>query len=163
MSALRKGNIGGRLIAYLSDHEDVRVLPEKPAENRVEGHAYLVVRLDLADARYTVLDGILDRDDLPVGAIQLVQDGAQGRGLAAPRRSGDQDEAMREAHERAEVMDEWLIEAEPPQIPAFRVPVEEAQYDRLAMDRRDDGDAKLHGPVADHRVHLSIPGEDDAR
>ena len=55
----------GLAVADLAHEHDVGVLAEDRAQRRGEREPGLRVRLDLVDVGEAVLDGILDRDDVP--------------------------------------------------------------------------------------------------
>ena len=63
------GDAGGLLVADLADHDDVGVLPQQAAQGRGEGHADLLVHLDLVDDGQVVLDRVLDGGDVQLVAV----------------------------------------------------------------------------------------------
>ena len=89
-----EGDLGRLAVADLAHHDDVGVLAQDGAQSAGKGDAGALLDLHLVDPGHLVLDGILDGDDVGVGAMDLAQDGVQGRGLARARGAGDQDEAL---------------------------------------------------------------------
>ena len=101
MAGLRDLEAGfdGLKIAHLADQHDVGILSQAGAQ-RVGEAVGVRVDLPLIDdaglVAVEVLDRVLDGHDVLVAlAIDLVDHRREARGLAGPRRSGDQDQAAR--------------------------------------------------------------------
>jgi len=62
------GDLGRLRVADLADHDLVGVMTEDGPQPAGEGQALLLVDRDLGDAVDLVLDGVLDGDDLVLGA-----------------------------------------------------------------------------------------------
>ncbi|MPM04586.1 hypothetical protein SDC9_50864 [bioreactor metagenome] len=99
VSGLRRGegDVDGFRVPHLAHHDDVRVLPEGGAQSGGEGPG---VPSDLAlvhEARFVpvkILDGVLDGDDVTAaGAVDDVDHGGEGCGLAAAGGPGGQNQA----------------------------------------------------------------------
>lgn len=92
------GGVDGFGIAHLADHDDVGVLAEDGAEGlAVVGE--VGAQLALVDEGLGVaedeLDGVLDGDDVLVGAAcQVADHGGQGGGFAAAGLAADNDDAL---------------------------------------------------------------------
>ena len=86
------------LVADLTDHDDVGVLPQDVTQGvreRVSVMADLALVDQAAVVAMEVLDRILDRDDLACHEmVQVVDHRGHGRGLARPRGTRDQEQAM---------------------------------------------------------------------
>ena len=67
------GDPGGLHVADLADQDDVRVLAQDRAQAAGEGDAGLLVDLDLVDRRDPVLDRVLDRHHVALGAVDLAR------------------------------------------------------------------------------------------
>ena len=65
-----------------------------------EGEAGLQVHLELVDARELVLDRVLDRDDVALRLVDLVESRVERRGLARARRARDEHRAVGAAERR---------------------------------------------------------------
>ncbi len=70
-------------IADLTDHDDVRILAEKGAHRRSERESDLCVDVYLVNAREVDFSRVLRRGDICVLAVEDVETGVQGDGLAA--------------------------------------------------------------------------------
>jgi len=67
------GDLGRLVVADLADEDDVGRLPQHGADDAGEVQADLVLHLHLVDPGQVILDGVLGRDDLAVGPVQLVE------------------------------------------------------------------------------------------
>jgi hypothetical protein len=97
------GDAHGFRVAHFADNDDIGSLPKSGAEG---GRKVGRVRpdFDLLDHRAQVvmliLDGIFDHDDVAgFAAIDIVDQGSEGRGFAGTGRATDQDEATWETRE----------------------------------------------------------------
>ena len=75
----------GLAVADLADHDHVGVRAEDRAQPGGEGEAGLAVDADLVDALEAVLDRVLDRDDVALDGVDLVQRRVERRRLARAR------------------------------------------------------------------------------
>src|SRR5207245_8015214 len=67
-------------------------LPQDRAQRRRQREARLLLRLHLYDPRYAVFDRVLDGHDVHALALDLVNAGVEGGGLARAGRARDQDD-----------------------------------------------------------------------
>src|SRR5207253_2811202 len=67
------GNIGGLVVSNFTHHHDVRVLTQNRTQGGSEIETDIVAHGHLIDAGQFVLDRVLDRDDIVLRAVQLVQ------------------------------------------------------------------------------------------
>ena len=79
-----------------------RIIERRPLAKRQAG---LVVDLDLGDALELVLDRVLDRDDVLLGRVELVQRGVERRRLARAGRAGDEHGAVGLAERLGEALE----------------------------------------------------------
>src|SRR5216684_1902497 len=84
------GRVERLAVANLTDHDDIRILPENRAQPFGEGKARLVVRLSLIGTRDRVLDRVLDGDDVSSSLYQCGQRRIERRTLSAARWTGDE-------------------------------------------------------------------------
>ena len=63
------GDVGRLEVTNLTDHDDIRCLPQDRSKRRRERHADLGIDLHLVDAAHLVFDRIFDRDDLWSGLL----------------------------------------------------------------------------------------------
>ena len=88
-------DLGRLLVAHLADEDHVGVLAQDRPQHAGERQAGLRVDLDLVDARQLVLDRVLDRDDVDLGAVVLGEQRVERRALARPGRPRHEDHALR--------------------------------------------------------------------
>ena len=89
------GDLGGLVVANLTDHHDVGVAPQDRAQAGGERQARLDVDLHLVDALQAVLDRVLDGDDVLARLVELVERAVEARRLTRTGRAGDDDGAVR--------------------------------------------------------------------
>ena len=136
-------HLGRFRVAHLADEDHVGRLAEHGTDDAGEVEADVVADLDLVDPGEVVLDRILGRDDLRVGAVELVERGVERRRLAGARRAGDEDDAVGAADECLEIAEVVLGEAELADADADVVLVENPHDDRLAVIRGQNADAEI--------------------
>src|SRR2546427_65921 len=98
--------------AVVADEDHVRVLADDVPEPGGEREPDLRLHGDLVDALELIFDRILDRDDLSVGQVDLVERPVERRRLAGARRPGDEHDTVRALDERLEVPERARREAE---------------------------------------------------
>ena len=167
---------GGLGIADLAHEDDVRVLAQDRAERRREGHALLGLHLDLRDAGQFELDRVLDRHDVDVGTVDLLQRGVQRGRLARARGAGHDHDAVAVRQQALEALELRRQQADlRERHRALRV--EDADDALLGAARRDRGDAQVEGasvhddarapvlrtqPVGDVELRHDLDARDDA-
>src|SRR5262249_58067688 len=81
-------------IPDLADHDHVGIRSEhRPQPNR-KGEPGLAVHPDLVDPVQLVLDGVLDRDDVLVDLVELLESRVERCRLTGTGRTGDEDGAV---------------------------------------------------------------------
>src|SRR5581483_5682992 len=130
-------------VADLSNHDDVGVLADDRAEAVREGEPDRRLHVDLVHAEELVLDRILDRDDLLVGRVDLVERTVERRRLAAAGGARDEHHAVRLVDEPVELAERVRREAERVQVHDDARAVEDTEDDALAVERRQRGDAEV--------------------
>ncbi len=88
---------GGLQIPNLSDHDNVRRLPQDGAKRGRKSHPDVGVHLHLVDSSHLILDRFFDRDDLPIGFVQVVEAGVEGARFSGPGRSRHEQDTVRQA------------------------------------------------------------------
>src|SRR6266700_3455303 len=143
------GDLRRLLVSDLADHDDVGVLAENRAQRAREVEADLALHLHLLDAGLTILDGVLDGDDILAGRLDELERGVEGGGLAAARGNGDEHHAPGTPHALQEHLELLLLEAEVLDAVALhhRRFLEEPEHDLLAIEGGEGGDAEDHGEV----------------
>ena len=121
------------LVADLADQDDIGVLAEDRSHAVGEIEAHGVVDRSLADLHHRILDRILEGHDIDPFGVQVTEQGVQGRGLAAARRAGDEDQTLRPGHHDPEDMQHLFVESEPLHGDQPLLSIEDAQDDVLAM------------------------------
>src|SRR5439155_14208337 len=82
-------------VANFSDHDLVGIMAENRAKAARERQPFLFVDWNLGDAVDLIFDGIFDREDLVLLIFDLHQSAIQRGCLAAARRTGNQNHAVR--------------------------------------------------------------------
>ena len=137
-------------ISNLTDHDDVRILPQERLQRRGEGHADLVAHQDLIDAEHVVLDGIFRRHDVDVDQIDLRQRRVKRRRFAGAGWAGDEHHAVWVHHRFHQVLLGAGLDAELLEIERQVALIENSQHDLLAEQRRQ----RRHAIVDDLRADL---------
>ena len=75
------GDPAGLEVPDLTDHDDVRILPEESSESGSEGHPDLGAHLHLVDAVQVVLDRIFGRHDIDFVRVDAAESAVQSRSL----------------------------------------------------------------------------------
>ena len=88
-----KSDLGRLLVAHLANEEHVWIRAENRAQAARERQAGARVHLDLIEPVDAVLDGILDRRQLPVRRVEQLEAGEEGRRLAGACGPDDDDGA----------------------------------------------------------------------
>src|SRR2546427_9920355 len=94
-TTLFRSDLGRFEVADLADEDHVGVLAHDVAQTGREREPDLRLHGDLVHALQLVLDGVLDRDDLAVRRVDLVEGAVERGGLAGARRPGDEDDPVR--------------------------------------------------------------------
>src|SRR5215207_11255459 len=105
-------DLGRVLVAYLAYHHDVGVGAQDVSQTGGEGQADLGVDLHLVEARYLVLDRVLDGYDVLLRRVQLFEGGVERRGLARAGRPRYQGGPVRPAEHSLETLVVPLLEAQ---------------------------------------------------
>ena len=88
-------DLRGFEVAHLSDHDDIWVLPQERAQGSRECQPRLFVDLHLRNARQLILDRVLNRDNILLDRVDLVQHRVQRRRLARAGRPSRQKHSVR--------------------------------------------------------------------
>ena len=88
------GDLRGLGVADFADEDLVGIVAEDGAQAAGEGEALLLVDGNLRDAADLVLDRVFDGDDLVFFALDLVERGVEGGGLAGAGGAGDEHHAV---------------------------------------------------------------------
>ena len=87
------GDLRGFLITDFSDHDDVRILPQKRAQRRGKIKADFLINVYLDDSGKIVLDRIFGGHDFHVRGIDRIDRGIECGGFSGTRRAADEDQA----------------------------------------------------------------------
>jgi hypothetical protein len=86
VSEALNGDLRGFQVARFADHDAVRVLPEKGAQDARERQADVLVHGDLDDALHIVLHRVFRREHLRVDRVYFVKRRVKRGGLAGAGR-----------------------------------------------------------------------------
>ena len=143
-------------VAHFADHDDVGIETQERAQGAREAQPDFAVDLDLVDALDLVFDGILNGDDLAPRIIENAQHRGERGGLAAASGAGHDDHAVRVLDLLAHLGEIRWREAETIDVRSLRVGAQEADGDRLTMDRRHCGDANVMLALGDPQPGAAI-------
>ena len=102
------GDVGRFVVTNFTDHHDVRVLTEDGAERGSEIEPDFVAHRDLVDAGQLVLDRVLDRHDVVLRVVQLLEHGVERGRLAGTGRAGDENHSVRRVDRLLEFVERVL-------------------------------------------------------
>ena len=100
------GDRRGLLVADLTDHDHVGVLPQNRPQGGGEGLAGLGVDLHLGDVVQVVFDRVLDRDDVSLVAVDLAEGGIERGRFSRPGGAAAEEHAVGLGHQAAHLLDE---------------------------------------------------------
>ena len=133
------GDLGGLVVADLTEQHDVGVRPQDRPQRPGERQPGLGIGLHLVDAGQAVLDRVLDRDHVDLGLVDQVQRGVERGRLTRSGRAGDQEHAVRLDVGLAPLLEVRLLEAEVGQLQHGGRVVQDSHDDLLAPH---DGQAR---------------------
>ncbi len=140
-------------LSNLADHDDVRILSQHVLEHFSERQPDPFSNFILIDDIYLILNRVLDRDDILLDGVEVVQRRIETRRLTASRgpRYQNEPEPLAELpfvggqvlHGHAELLDiEYRL-----------ILIEHAQDDLLAMQARQGAESQVH--ISSLRNHLN--------
>ena len=88
-------DVGGFLVPHLTDHDDVRICPQKRPHGGGEIQPDLLMNLELAQPFLCNFNGVFRRPDFPLFGVDMLQNRVQQRGFPGARRTHAQEDAMR--------------------------------------------------------------------
>ena len=88
------GDLRRLLLAYLADHDDVGILAQHVLQHLGEREPDVGPHLVLIDEVELILHRVLDRHDVLLEIVQVIDRGVEARGLAAARGPGDENQAV---------------------------------------------------------------------
>src|SRR5262245_9190501 len=98
------GDLGGFLVAGLSNKDHVRILPQESAENTGKVQTDIRVCLYLAQAREIVFDGIFSGGYIDFGRVDLSQRAVERCGLTGTGWTGDVNNSIRLADHPSQLL-----------------------------------------------------------
>ena len=150
------GDAGGFIVADLTDHDDVRVLPKDRAQRLGERQIDLRVHLRLPNAGQFVLHRVLDGQHVGGSGVHAAQAGVKRRRLARTRGPCDEHDAVRLLNEPRIAAQRLAVHAQAFQRELrFRL-VQQAQHGAFAVRRRQCADAHVDGAAADAQGNAAV-------
>ena len=145
------GQLGGVLVAHLTDHDHVGVVAEDGAQGALQRQ--LVGQLDLADAGDDVLHRVLDREHVHLRGDHVGQRRDERSGLARARGAGQDHHAVRAADGLVELLQGALQQAQLGEVRDHLPVVQDSDDDGLGADLRVGvGDRQDAHTVPDERA-----------
>ena len=100
------------LVPDLSQHDDVGILSQNGTQGGGKGQSYRVPDAHLRDPGHPVFDRVLHRYQVVGLRLHLLHDCIEGRGLAASRRTGNQEHPLGLAHYLDKAVEHLLAHAQ---------------------------------------------------
>ena len=138
------GNVGCLVVTNLTHHHDVRILPEDGAQRRSEIESDVVAHRNLIDARQLVLDRVLDRYDVVLRVVQLLQHRVERCRLAGTGRTGHENHSVRRVDRLLEFVERALVHAHLVDAAGEGRLIENTNDDLLAVGGRQNRDTQIH-------------------
>src|SRR6185295_4745278 len=103
-----------------------------------------------------ILDRVLDRDDVAFCGIEVEEGGVEGRSLPASRRTRNQNDAVWQFEEAAQLRAKSLFHSERGKIETDRRTVENAQDDAFTVQRGNRRDAQIDLVTANCELDAAV-------
>ena len=136
-------------IAGFADHDAVRVLAQKRAQDARKGQADGFVHRHLHDAFQIVFDRLFRGQEFGIDRVDLAQAGIKRRRFSGAGRAGDNEDAVRPLDHFEDVIVDVIGHAERFEIEIDGGAIEHAQDDAFAKLRRQSRDAQIDGAAGD--------------
>ena len=131
-------------IAYLADHDHVRVLPQNGAQRAGKGHVDTRVDLSLADTIKIVFNRVFHRHHIGHAGVDTREGGVERGGFTRAGRAGDQHNAVRLVHQLVYLVKGNALHAELFKIETARILIQQTQHHAFAMAGRQGRDTHIH-------------------
>ena len=138
------GDVRRLAVADFAHEHDVRVLTQHAAEHPCEGQSNRRVHMHLVDARELVFDGVLRRDDVHVGGVEVLEAGVKRGRLARTRRARHEDDAVRLLDGVLHRLVGIFVETKRGEAGRKVRLVENTHHHLLAVNGGEDGHAHVH-------------------
>ena len=153
------GDLCGLTISDLADRDDIRVLAQNGAQTAGEGHAGLIIDLDLVDAADIVLYRILERDQIDFSGIELVDHGVQGSGFTGTGGADNEDHTVLHSDQLAIFFQVSAGKTDFIRADKTSGFVQETRDDLLTVYRGKGRDTKVQVLVADSDIEAAVLGD----
>ena len=130
-------------IAYLADHDDIRILPQERAQNVRKTKPNLRLDLNLIDSLQLVFYGIFDRQDLSLARVEPQQRRIKRRCFAAAGRPCDEKDPVGAIQKVEVALEDLLFEAQEGKVQRDASLVEHSQDEALAVHAGHGGHAQV--------------------
>ena len=150
------GDVGGLAVTDLADGDDVRVLTQDGTQAAGEGQADLFIDLDLVDALDVILDRVLERDEVHVTGVDLVDHAVHGGGLTASGRADDQNNAVAVLQQVLDGSQALFGEADGLEGDAAAGLIQQTADDLFAVDRGQGRDTEVDVLVLDADIEAAV-------
>ena len=137
------GDIGRFVVSNFTHHHDVRVLAQDRTQGRGKIESDLAAHRNLIDAGQLVLDRVLDRHDVVLRVIQLLQHRVKRRRFARAGRPGHQNHSMRRVDRLAKFFQRPFLQTHLVDAARERRFIEETHDDFFPMRRGQKRDAQI--------------------
>jgi hypothetical protein len=150
------GHLGRLGVADFAHQNHVGILAEDRTQRRRKAKLHARIDLHLVDQFELVFDRVLDRHDVAVYRFDQLDGGIQRGRLAAARRPGDQQQAVRPGQHRLERAEHVVGHAEQVEVEVHALAVEHAEHGLLAQHGGERGDAEVDLAALDDHVQPAV-------
>src|SRR5713226_5512078 len=144
------------MVADLSHHDGVRVLAQDVLQHLGETQSDRFADRVLVDVVQLVFHRVLDRDDVLLYVVQIIEGRVQRGGLAAAGGAADQDQSIAVAEQFLEQLQIGLPHAELLDIEDRLILVQHPQHDLFTVDAGQRAEAQVDGAPLRHDLNASV-------
>ena len=149
-------DLGGLVVANLSHHDDVGVLPDDGAQAVGERQADVRSHGNLADSGHLVLDRVFDGENVRGGRPDLLERGVQRGGLARAGRAGGENHAVGNLDDLAVALQHVRLDSQLREAEHRGSLVENSHHGPLAEHGWDDAHAHVHSASCNHQLDTPV-------
>ena len=153
------GNLRRLQVARLTDHDPVRVLPQKCAQDAGKRQADTVIDRDLDDPFQVILDRFLGGEQFGIDGVDLAQTRIKRGGFARTGRAGRNEDAVRPLDQFEQIIVDVIGHAELLEIEIDGRSIEHTQNQALTELGRQRGNAQVNVAAGDIFLDAAVLGQ----
>src|SRR2546430_1947193 len=152
-------DVRGFDVANLTNHHNVRVLPQNVTETFGKGQIDLRLNVDLGHARQPIFHRLFDGDDAPLNGIDAAQEAIKRRRFSAASRAGEKNDSVRLREQMANDLLLLFAQIEPIEPELLLAAAEQTQTDGFAVHGGNSRDADVDVLIVRLQIHAAILGQ----